>query len=123
MCTTNPLCRYITLDDTRKAKRRKTKATTEAEKVGIYQQLSKHDIINALTEKTISLLDTIHGPYRMMPQELLDKSGRGLIMYIFLSLRSVFRTGKDGMDKRDLLNKLHQRLSGDIQRQRDRDCA
>ena len=78
---------------------------------------------NALMEKTIPLSDTIHGPYRMMPPELLHTLGSGLIMYMFLSLRSIFGTGKDGMDKRDLLNKLHQRLSGDIQRQRDRDCA
>jgi hypothetical protein len=40
---------------------------------------------------------------------------------MFLSLRSIFGTGKDGMDKRDLLDKLHQRLTGDIQRQSERD--
>ena len=63
MCATKPSCRYIALDDMRKAKQWKTKATTETEKVGIYQQMSKHDVRSALTEKTIPLLDPIHGPY------------------------------------------------------------
>ena len=67
ICTTNTSCRYITLDDMRKAKRRKTKATIEAEKIGIYQQMSKYDVRNALMDKTIPLSDTIHGPYRIMP--------------------------------------------------------
>jgi hypothetical protein len=121
MCATNPSCRYITLDDMRKAKRRKTKATTEAEKTRIFQLYSKHDIRNALTEKNIPLSDAVHGPYRMMPPELLHTSGSGLIMYMFSSLRSIFGSGKDGMDKRELLDKLHQRLSADIQRQSERD--
>ena len=77
--------------------------------------MSKHDIRNALMEKTIPLSDTIHGPYRMMSSELLHTSGSGLIMYMFLSLGSILGTGKDGIDKRDLLDKLHQRLTGDIQ--------
>ena len=121
MCATNPSCRYITLDDMRSAKRRKTKATTEAEKTRIYQLYSKHDIRNALTEKNLPLSDAVHGPYRMMPPELLHTSGSGLIMYMFSSLRSIFGNGKDGMDKRELLDKLHQRLSADIQRQSERD--
>ena len=100
----------------RRAKRQKTKATTEIEKVLIFQQMSKDDVRNALTEKIIPLSDPIHEPYQMMPPEVLHTSGSGLVIYMFLSLRSMFGTGNDGMDKRDLLDKMHQHLSGEIQR-------
>ena len=57
----------------------------------------------------------------MMPPELLHTSRSGLIMYMFPSLRSVLGTGKDDMDRREFLDKLHQHLSGEIQRQSERD--
>ena len=56
----------------------------------------------------------------MMPPELLHTSRSGLIMYMFPSLRSVFGTGKDGMDRHDLLDELHQHLSGGFQRHSER---
>ncbi len=49
--------------------------------------MSMYDIKNALTEKSLPLSDNIHGPYNMMPPELLDTSGSGLIMYMFESLK------------------------------------
>ncbi len=39
-----------------------------------------YDIRNTLTEKSLQLSDNIHGPYKMMPPELLHTSGSGLIM-------------------------------------------
>ena len=50
------------MEGTRKAKRRKTKATTEIEKVWIFHQMFKHDVRNALAETTIPLLDPVYGP-------------------------------------------------------------
>jgi hypothetical protein len=47
------------------------------------------DIRNALTEKIFPLSDNIHGPYKMMPPELLYTSDSGLIMYMFESLNSL----------------------------------
>jgi hypothetical protein len=58
------------------------------------------DIINALTGKSLPLSDNIHGPYKMMPPELLHTSGGGLIMYMFESLRDQMGGGKD----RDLID-------------------
>jgi hypothetical protein len=46
-----------------------------------------YDIRNALTEKILPISDNIHGPYKMMPPELLHTSGSRLIMYMFKSLR------------------------------------
>jgi hypothetical protein len=38
--------------------------------------------MNALTEKRLPLSDNIHGPYKMIPPELLHTSGSGLIIYV-----------------------------------------
>jgi hypothetical protein len=60
-----------------------------------------YDIRNALTEKRLPLPGNIHGPYKMMPPELLHTSGSGLIMYMFGSLMDQMVRGKD----RDLIDK------------------
>ena len=52
----------------------------------MFKNLSKHDIRNALIEPNITLSDPIHGPYRMMPPELLHTSGSGLVVYMFKAL-------------------------------------
>ena len=75
------ICKHVTLDETRKEKRRKHNARTEKEKKVIFHKLSKHDIRNALTEPDLPLSDLVHGPYGMMPPELLHAPGNGLIMY------------------------------------------
>ena len=49
--------------------------------------ISMYDIKNAFLERFIPLSDNVHGPFRMMPLELLHTSGSGLIMYMFESLR------------------------------------
>jgi hypothetical protein len=77
----NPYCTYLTTEDIKFAKNRKQ----EDEDGGIeyYCSISMNDIRNALTEKSLPLSDNIHGPYKMMPPELLHTSGSGLIMYMF----------------------------------------
>jgi hypothetical protein len=76
-----------------------------------------YDIRHALTEKNLPLSDNIHGPYKMMPPELLHTSGSGLIMYMFKSLRDQMGGGKD----RDLIDKQHVLISNLIKRQSERD--
>ncbi len=68
--------------------------------------MSMYDIKNALTEKNLPLSEYIHGPYKMMPPELLHTSGSGLIMYKFESLRDQMGGGKD----RDLIDILTSNL-------------
>ncbi len=60
-----------------------------------YRSISKYDINNALLERHLPLSDEIHGPYKLMPPELLHTSGSGLIMYMFESLRTQLGGGKD----------------------------
>ncbi len=97
------------------AKKRKQ----EDEDAGIeyYHSISIYDIRNAPIEKCLPLSDNIHGPYKMMPPELLHTSGSGLIMYMFKSLRDQMGGGKD----RDLIDKQHILISNLIKRQSERD--
>jgi hypothetical protein len=76
-----------------------------------------YDIKNAITEKSLSLSDNIHGPYKTMPPELLHTSGSGLIMYMFESLRDQVGGGKD----RDLIDRQHILISNWLKRQSERD--
>ncbi len=76
-----------------------------------------YDIRNALTEKSLPLSDNIHGPYKMMPPELLHTSGSKLIMYMFESLRDQMGDEKD----RDLIDKQHIQISSLIKRQSECD--
>jgi hypothetical protein len=76
-----------------------------------------YDIKNALTEKSLPLSDNIHGPYKMMPPELLHTSGSGLIMYMLKSLREQMGGGKD----RDLIDRQHILISNLIKRQSEHD--
>jgi hypothetical protein len=76
-----------------------------------------YDIRNALTEKSLPLFDNTHGPYKMMPPELLHTSGSGLIMYMFESLRDQMGGEKD----RDLIDKQHVQISNLMKRQSEND--
>jgi hypothetical protein len=78
-----------------------------------YRSVSMYNIRNALTEKRLPLSDIVHGPYKMMPPELLHTSGSGLIMYMFESLRDQMGCGKD----RDLIDRQHILISNLIKRQ------
>ena len=82
-----------------------------------YRSISKYDINNALLERHLPLSDEIHGPYKLMPPELLHTSGSGLIMYMFESLRTQLGGGKD----REEIDHLHVVLSNLIKRQSEPD--
>ncbi len=51
-----------------------------------FKSMSRFDINNAFLEKHLLLSNHIHGPFKMMPPELLHTSGSGLIMYLLESL-------------------------------------
>ena len=74
--------------------------------------MSMYDIQNALTEKSLPLSDNIHGPYKMMPPELIHTSDIGLIMYMFESHRDRMGGGKD----RDLIDQQQIQISNLIKR-------
>jgi hypothetical protein len=95
----NPTCIYLTMDDVNLAKKRKQ--DNEDARIEYYRLMSMYDIKNALTEKSLPLSENIHGPYKMIPPELLHTSGSGLIMYMFESLRDQKGGGKD----RDLIDR------------------
>jgi len=75
--------------------------------------ISTYDIDNALHDDLLPLSDNIHGPYKMMPPELLHTSGSGLIMYMFESLRYSMGGGRD----RDLIDQQHIEISQLLKRQ------
>ena len=85
MSHTNPTRVYTTLDEMCAAKRLKREHVNK----GLLQlkMMSHYDIKNALTDKNMPVYDNIHGPYCMMPPELLHTSGRGVIKYMFESLQ------------------------------------
>jgi hypothetical protein len=99
------------MEDIIYAKKRKR----EDKNTGIdyYRSITMYDIRNALTEKSLPLSDNNHGPYTMMPPELLHTSGSGLIMHMFESLIDQMGGGKD----RDLIDKQHIQTSNLIKRQ------
>jgi hypothetical protein len=68
---------------------------------------------NALLHPHLPLSDNIHGPFKMMPPELLHTSGSGLIMYVFASLRDQLGAGKG----RDIIDQQHLLVSKLIQHQ------
>ncbi len=63
------------------------------------------------------LSDDCHGPYRMMPPDLLHTSVSGLILYMFEWLHVQIGCGKD----RDDIDKYHIQISLIIRRQSERD--
>ena len=119
MSLDNPKCRYLRLEDMRYAKKRKLDDVVHGN--ALFHTMSKHDIRNVLTDPDLPLSDEIHGPYRMMPPELLHTSGSGLIIYMFKSLREMFGTTTAGMAEIVWLDKLHKRLSVEISHPSERD--
>ena len=104
MSNPNPICVYTTLSDMRDAKR--MKRIDEDQGLLKLKEMSQYDIKNALTKKYMPLSDNIHGPYCMMPSELLHTSGSGLIKYMFESLQWQIGSGKICDD----IDKLHVRV-------------
>ena len=82
MDNTRVKCNYIKLSDISDAEA-EMDATQSRD---VFRNMSKHYIKNALLCPDLPLSNLIHGPYRMMPPELLHTSGSGLIMYMFESL-------------------------------------
>jgi hypothetical protein len=78
-----------------------------------HRSISRHDINNAFMERYLPLSDDIHGPYKMMPPELLHTSESGLIMYMFELLRTQLGKGKD----RDEIDHQHIDIFNLINRQ------
>ena len=68
-----------------------------------FKSMSWYNVRVALLEKHLPLSDDIHGPFKMMPPELLHTSGSGLIMYMFESLRHQLGGGND----RHFINQEH----------------
>ena len=110
----NPTCTYLTMEDIFFQKR---KQDDEDAGIAYYCLISMYDIRSALSEKCLPLSDNIHGPYKMMPPELLHASNSGLIMYMFESLRDQMGGGKDS----DLVDKQHILISNLIKRQSEHD--
>ncbi len=109
----NPNCIYLTMDTLAK----KRKQDDDDAGIEYYRSMSMYDIRNTLTEKSLPHSDNIHGPYKMMPPELLNTSGSGLIMYMFESLGDQVGGGKD----RDLIDRQHILISNLIKRQSECD--
>jgi hypothetical protein len=112
---TNPNCVYITLDDIHQATMRKQNDDDGGKQY--FKSVSHYDIKNAFLEGFMPLSDNVHGPFRMMPPELLHTSGSGLIMYMFKSLRLQLVGSID----QDYIDQEHVVVSNIIQRQSERD--
>jgi hypothetical protein len=85
MSNPNPACVYTALSDMRDAKG--MKRIDEKQGLLKLKEMLRYDIKNALAKKYMPLSDNIHGPYCLMPPELLHTSGSGLIKYMFESLQ------------------------------------
>ena len=68
------ICPYLTMDDWRHAKRRKE--VDEDNGAEFFREISTYDIDNALHDDLLPLSDNTHGPYKMMPPELLHNSSK-----------------------------------------------
>ena len=116
MSNPDPKCNYVTLEEMRLVKRRKVDATTEEIRNKIFQDISKHDIRNALTKSNLPLSDQIQRNSCMTPPELVHTSGSGLIMYMFQTLQLLLLPAFQ-----IVFNALHQKLSTDIGIQSEED--
>lgn len=111
----NPQCTYVALNDIRQDEWHKR--NDEDKGVQYLKSVSRYDIKNALLHRYLPLSDDIHGPYKMMPPELLHTSGSGLIMYMFESLRDRLGNGIN----REVIDQQHITISNLLKRQSERD--
>ncbi len=112
---TNPNCAYITLDNIQQDNIRKQNDDDGGKQY--FKSVSRYDIKNVFLQRFMPLSDNVHGPFRMMPPELLHTSGSGLIMYMFESLRLHLGGGID----QDYIDQEHIVVSNIIQRQSEHD--
>ncbi len=82
-----------------------------------FKSVSCYNIKNAFLQQFMPVYNNVHGPFRMMPPELLHTSGSGLIMYMIESLRLHLGGGIDW----DYIDQDHIVISNIIQRQSERD--
>jgi hypothetical protein len=106
---------YTTLEDMQLTKR--IKLNNERKGQDHFKLISRYVIVNALDDKYMPLSDDCHGPYRMMPPELLHTSGSGLILYMFELLSVQIGCSIDW----DEIDKCHIRISLIIRRQSEHD--
>ncbi len=106
---------YITLDDIQQATLRKQNDDDGGKQY--FKSVSRYYIKNAFLEQFMPLSDNVHGPFRMMPPELLHTSGSELIMYMFESLRLQLGGGID----QDYIDQEHVVVSNIIQQQSEHD--
>jgi hypothetical protein len=111
----NLTCVYTSLSDIRDAKR--LKRIDENQRLLKLKEMSGYDIKNAPTKKYMPLPDNIHGPYCIMPPDLLHTSGSGLIKYMLESLQWQIGSGKILDD----IDNLHVRVYMSVKRQSERD--
>ncbi len=81
-----------------------------------FRSVSRYSIDNAFLKKHLLLSNQVHGPFKMMPPELLH-SGSGLIMYMFKLLHYQLGGGKDC----DYIDWEHVVVSNIITHQSERD--
>ncbi len=112
---TNPICDYLTLEDIKETKRRKRNDNDGG--VQYFKSVLMYNIKNAFLEQFIPLLDNVHGPFGMMPPELLHTSGSELIIYMFESLHYHLGGGID----HDYIEQEHVVVNNMIKRQSKRD--
>ncbi len=108
---TNSICIYLTLEDIKETKWRKHNNNDGG--IQYFKLVSMYNIKNAFLVRSIPLLDNVHGPFRMMPPELLHTSGSGSIMLMFESLRYHLGGGID----RDYIDQDHVVVNNMIKRQ------
>ncbi len=101
--------------DVNEAKRRKHVDIDKRK--NYFKSMSWNNVRVALLEKHLPLSDDIHGPFKMMPPELLHTSGSGLIMYMFESLRHQLGGGNDC----HFINQEHIIISNIIKKQSEWD--
>jgi hypothetical protein len=106
---------YITLEDTHQATLRKQNDNDGGKQYA--RSVSRYDIKKAFLEQFMPLSNNVHGPFRMMPPELLHTSGSGSIMYMFKSLRLQLGSGID----QDYIDQEHVVVSNVIQQQSEHD--
>ncbi len=115
MKNTNPNCVYITLDDIQQDDISKQNDNDGGKQY--FKSVSRYDIKNAFLQLFMPLFDNVHGPFRMMPPELLHTSGSGLITHMFESPRLHLGGGID----QDYIDQEHIVVSSIIQRQSEHD--
>jgi hypothetical protein len=116
MNSTNAVYTHVTLQKISCAKEDRRQALTKKEIHKIFKRILTHPIHNAHTDLDLPLSDRIHGPYRMIPPELLHTSGSRLTMYMFSTLANIM----NAYDQTSL-DILHVRMTRDSLLQSERD--